>query len=146
MADFAISPVVVLAVSRQNPMHDPADRVRTALDKQVNMICHHAVGVKKERQTLLLSRKERKKLLMVGIRMKDRPAIIAANYDVIKAALQFDPQSSCHVGKILLPYLTLVNRESQYRRPDPKSYGPSTLFSAGFSSNAYFSISESPIS
>jgi len=48
--------VVVPAVAGQDPLHDPADRVRPPLNEQVKMVRHQAVGVKEEPQLLLRGR------------------------------------------------------------------------------------------
>ena len=53
------------------PLHDLSNRFRLPLDKQVNVVRHQAVGVKKKSQAFLLLRQQREKLPPVIARMKD---------------------------------------------------------------------------
>lgn len=57
VADVPISPVIVLAVARQKPLHHAFHRLCLSLDQQVHMVRHHAIRVYIKPRPLLLLRK-----------------------------------------------------------------------------------------
>jgi hypothetical protein len=109
VADPKIAAIVVLTVTRQEPVHDPANRVRLSLNQQVNVISHQAVSMQKEREFSLLHREQRQELLIVRGRIEYLPAIIAASNDVIKTTLDFGAFSSGHGPPMLAPTSNLIN-------------------------------------
>src|SRR5437588_7180453 len=54
MAHLAISAIVILTVTSQDPVHDAANRICLTLDQQVHMIGHEAMSVNEEWQLFLL--------------------------------------------------------------------------------------------
>ena len=118
MSHLSIFPVVVLTKTRQDAMHDAADRVRLSLDQQVHVVRHQTISVKKEWQPALLHLKQREELQVIDRVVEDNLAIIAASDQVIKTALDFDARLPGH-GRMLSLGGYGRQLESQNRRPDP---------------------------
>src|SRR5215510_5247689 len=109
MTDSVIAPIVVLAVSRQEPVHNSADCVRLSLNQQVDVIDHQAVSIQVEWELAFLRRQQRKKLFIVGGRIEYPLAIVAASNNVIEATRNFSARSSSHGTRMLEPVDPSVN-------------------------------------
>lgn len=87
MPRAAVSPVVILGIAGQQPMHDPPNCVNPPLDQQMNVIGHQTESIEIKRQPLFQAPKEREKFRMILVRMKDHAPLIAARNYMIKPAL-----------------------------------------------------------
>jgi hypothetical protein len=96
MSNSLISPVIVLAVTSQQSLHDTANRVFLPLDQQMNVISHQTIGVKEEWHSALLGCEERQELLIVLIAIEDRLAVIAARDYVIKSTFDLHSRFPGH--------------------------------------------------
>jgi hypothetical protein len=101
MPDAPITPIVILAVSRQKPLHNAPDRFRLPFDQKMNVIRHQAIGIKIERRPLLLLRQQREEFNEIFPRMKYVLPVVAARDHMIQTTLDLNPQFSRHTRKIL---------------------------------------------
>jgi hypothetical protein len=113
--DLAISPIVILAIPGQQPVHDPAYWVLLALDQQVNMVRHETVSIEIERKPSFLRFHQPEQLRIILVRTKDVLPIVATSDYVIEPALDLDSRLARHVVGIL----PNSNQKWQYDMPDP---------------------------
>ena len=104
-----ITAVVVLAITSQNAVHDPAHGVRLPLNQEMHMVSHQAVGIKKEWEFAFLYRQKGQKLLIVSRRIEYRPPIIAASDHVIETTLNFGASFPGHGRRMLAGVDPTVN-------------------------------------
>jgi hypothetical protein len=90
-------------------MHDATHTVFLPLNQKVYVIAHQTIRIEEEWQFNLLRRQQRKELLVVGRRIKNPPAIIAANNNVIQTAFDFCARFPGHGPRMLLPSYAFVN-------------------------------------
>ena len=50
VADPSIPAIIVLTISGQQPMHDPANRVRLSFNQQMHVVGHQTIGIEEERE------------------------------------------------------------------------------------------------
>jgi len=125
--DLAISPIVILAIPVQQPVHDAANWVLLALDQQVNMVRHETVSIEIERKPSFLRFQQSEQLRIILVRTKDVLPIVAASDYVIEPALDLDSRLACHVVGIL----PNSNQKWQYDMPDPKRVSGGTISGKG---------------
>ena len=77
-------------------MHYPPNIIRSALDQQMNVVRHQAIGVEVERQFVLLIADQREKLHKIPRIVEDVLPIDTTGDQMIKPALNFQPWSSRH--------------------------------------------------
>ena len=75
----SILPIVVLAISRQRPLHCAADRILCALHQQVNLIRHQAVSIEPGTAVSPLYQNRCDGLRVILRRVKDELAVITSS-------------------------------------------------------------------
>ena len=101
VSDIAISPIVILTIPAQQPVHDPAYWILLALDQQVNVVKHEAVGIEIERKPRLLRFQQSEHLRIILVRTEDALPIVAASDYLVEPALDFDSSFARHAAGIL---------------------------------------------
>jgi hypothetical protein len=97
---LSVLAIVILAISGQESLHDPADGVILPLDQQMDVIGHQAVRIKVEGQPRFLVAELEEEFAVVVVRSKDELAIVASCDDVVEPSLDFESRLA-HRGSSL---------------------------------------------
>jgi hypothetical protein len=86
---LSVLSIVILAVRRQQSLHDAAEKALTPFDEKMKMIGHQAISIKIERELSLLACELEKEFAVVIVVQKDWLPIVASRHYVIEPALNF---------------------------------------------------------
>jgi hypothetical protein len=94
----AMAPVEALGVVRLDIEHHSRKADRTALQDQVHVIVHQAIGVDEETEARPANGKPFEESLPIDVVAKDRTPLVAASDDMIDGTLKVQPERAWHVS------------------------------------------------
>jgi hypothetical protein len=84
-------------------MHDPPHRLRPALDQEMNVVGHQAVRVDVEMKLPFPGPEQEQELVIIVGGVEDVLAVVPPYYQMVKPAFDFEPRSSCHKLRGIVP-------------------------------------------